>query len=528
MKKYILFSLLLLSLYACDSISEKQANEVLQSMEEKDNNFQNITSDTLIFEAKKYYLSKGNLSKAAWASFYCGRVYQEQDMFDKAMEAYMETETLAKRIEDYDLLSTIYFFTGKMYYKQLFVDKSIEKLKLSLEINQKYANNYNREMSIYNFLGSDYLILNKKDSSLAYYDKALLLATLHTDSIGLSMVNENIGVFHQRSGDLNTAKKYLRESIQLNKNESARLYFNLAKLFDEDHITDSVTYYTGIALDLAKQEKNNSLASIIYRFLSQLEQKNGNYKNALEYKDQYTYYLSEVLKEKNDNEILIVENKYNYVQEQNKNNRLLIERQYIFLGILGLILMIIVLCFYFYWKISSQKTQILSMEKASLETQQQIQALQSMANSYNATEKSLRTAVLSHFDIAKKVALLKEDDQLNDRSKYKKSPLERIHHIIYGTRKQGYNWDIFFESISTNTLYKDTLETINTNYPMLDNIERQICYLTCMDFSNSEISTLLGCALNTIEHKKTDIRKKLCVPDRTNIKTYLATKYMSN
>ncbi|GHT00808.1 hypothetical protein FACS189421_13250 [Bacteroidia bacterium] len=528
MRRYIVFFLVLISFYACNSISEKRADEILQSMEEKDGNYQDISSDTLIFEAQKYFTAKNNLPKAALASFYCGRVYQEQDQFDKAMEAYMEAETLAKKIEDDELLGTIYFFTGKMYYKQLFNTQCIEKLKLSLAITKKDSAHYSREIAIYTLLGSNYLIQNENDSCFIYYDKALQLANLYKDSVSLSIVNENLSVFYQEIGDLNTAKNYLQESIELNKDKSDRLYFNLAKLFDEANVKDSVIYYTKIALDLAEKENNNLLISTIYNFLSQAETEDGNYKKALDYKDRYTYYIATVLNEKRNNDILVVENKYNYVQTQNKNNQLLIERQYIFLSILGLGLFIIVIGFYAYWKINSQRIHLLNMEKTSLESEQQIRSLTSMAESYNVTEKSLRTAVLSHFDISKKIALLKEDGQLNDRSQYKKSPLERINDIIYGNRKKKYNWEVFFDSISTNTLYKDTIENINVHYPMLDSLERQICYLTCMDFSNSEISVLLECALNTIEQKKTNIRKKLNVPNRTNIKTYLATKYVNN
>ncbi|MDR0866250.1 MAG: hypothetical protein LBO74_15155 [Candidatus Symbiothrix sp.] len=536
MKRHIFYILLLTLFCACSdySIGEKQAEDILATLDEKDKGFQDITSDTLILKARDYYIEKNNAEKASLACFYCGRVYQEQKEFDRAMEYYAEAENFAKRNEDYDLIGTIHFFMGNMYYTQFLANEAIEKLKSSLEITPRNPNNYTREIAIYNTIGNSYLMktqLNNslinperalllKDSSLIYYDKALQLARQHKDSTNLSSIKENIYMAYMKTGDMTTARTHLKEAIELSKDKSARLYFNLARLFYEENAKDSVIYYTDLALSIADKEKNNMLKSSIYKLLSKNEGQNENYKKALEYQDQYTFYLSNMLDEKRNNDILIIENKYNYEQTQNRNNQLLIERQYILLAVLGLIILVIAVYFYSYRKINEQKTHTLKLEKASLEAEQQVQALKSMAKSFNEKEKSLRMEVLSHFDILKKVALLKEDNQLNDRTNYKRSPLERINDIVYGTQ-EGYNWDRFFDSISN--LHREIIDKINQTFPDLDSTERKICYLSYLDFSNSEMATLLGCALNTVEQKKTLIRKKLGMQDRGgNIKSFLS------
>jgi DNA-binding NarL/FixJ family response regulator len=123
----------------------------------------------------------------------------------------------------------------------------------------------------------------------------------------------------------------------------------------------------------------------------------------------------------------------------------------------------------------------------------------------------------------KKVALLREDEQLNAKTGgYKRSPMERINEIIYGS-VQGFDWDTFFNTIRTNVLYKNIFDTIHQKdfFKNLDDIDQRICYLTCMDFGNSEIATLLGYSLRTIEQRKTDLRKNLNIPTRDELKKHL-------
>jgi DNA-binding NarL/FixJ family response regulator len=261
----------------------------------------------------------------------------------------------------------------------------------------------------------------------------------------------------------------------------------------------------------------------VYDFLYRIEKDLGHYEQAMQYLKLYTDYLVEILIDKQKNDLLISESKYNYQQTQNENKRLLIERQYIFLVILFLIIVVISISFYYVWRINKQKTYALELEKASLEAEQQIQALQSMAAGFNDKEQSLRMEALSRFDILKKVALLKEDEQLNAKTGgYKRSPMERINEIIYGSIK-GFDWNMFFNSIRNNVLYKNLFDTIDRKdfFKDLDDLGQRICYLICMDFSNPEIATLLGCSLRTVEQRKTNLRKNLDIPTKEDVKKYL-------
>lgn len=518
---YLLSSLLFLSLFfACSpSLDEEQANYILESTHAKDKNYKRITSDTLIFKANDYFVKNNITDKAAWSNFYCGRVLQERNKPDDAMNSYLKAETFAREAEDEELLGTIHFFMGNIYFSQHVDSAAQKKLKSALEITQKYGNNYKREISIYNKLGNSYLRKKLNEEALENFNKAMVLAEKHKDTVCISDINGNLSVYHLRMGDLIKSKEHLQKSINQNKDKHIRQYYNLSKIFYDMNKKDSALHYAIIAKNLSDiKNTETELKMGIHNLLSSLEEEQGNYSNALISKKDQMKHLSSILSEKRASDILIIEEKYNYEQLQNRNNRLVIEKQKAYMGILVLVLFIIAMMFYVYWRINKSKNHTLELEMKNMKSLEKLRVLENMAEGFNEKEKSLRTEVLSHYEIMRKVALLQEDDQLNDRTKYKKTPLQRINDIVYGG-KQKPDWDVFFDSI--RNLHGDTIEKINFNFPNLDNIERKICYLAYMNFSNYEMSTLLGYTFNTIVQKKTNVRRKLGISDRKNIKNYL-------
>ena len=68
-----------------------------------------------------------------------------------------------------------------------------------------------------------------------------------------------------------------------------------------------------------------------------------------------------------------------------------------------------------------------------------------------------------------------------------------------------------------NQLYKGVPDTIRKKYPQLDEIEIRICCLEYAGLSNNEISIILEFSINTIQMKKSVIRKKLEIEGYGNI-----------
>ena len=513
--------LLCILLFACTPMTKREAETILQDIANKVEHEEDISGNFSIMDARDYFVKTKNKPKAALAFYYCGLVHSQRKEDNEAIKALIDAEHYTIQTKNYSLLVSIYYQMGKMYQNTVMSEQSVEKLQLALKTIQKYYVVSKEEFDIYNTLALSYRMLGDNDNSTEYFHKALQNAVQQNDLAKQSLTLRNIGGFNLMDGMVDSARVYLFKSLDVNNDIGGTMYYNLAKLYFAEGKKDSTFHCINTSLMLAKKENDDILCSNLYRFLFSIEKDAGNYQKAIEYQDLYTYYLGHVLRDKQQNDLIISEKRYKYEQAQNRNKQLLIERQYILLVVLLLLVVMISVTFYFTWRQNKQKAHLLEMEKASLEAEQQIQTLQNMAAGFNEKERSLRMELLSHFDILKKVALLKEDEQLNDKTGYKRSPMERINEIFYGAK--GFDWDLFFDSMRSSALYKNVFFNINEkrSFQLLDVFDQRVCYLTCMDFSNSEIATLLVCSLRTIEQRKTNLRKKLDIPNKEDLRKYL-------
>jgi DNA-binding CsgD family transcriptional regulator len=167
--------------------------------------------------------------------------------------------------------------------------------------------------------------------------------------------------------------------------------------------------------------------------------------------------------------------------------------------------------------------QNIQNKKKLLETQHRAYQLKELARSFSHIESSFRNTLLEHFQIMKKVALLEE--YLRDDEKKQGQHLIKIFNkIVYGQEKL--DWDKLYQSM--NDLNDGIFDRIKKQFPQLNETEFRICCLSLAQFSNNEISILLNYSVNTIQMKRTFIRKKLGIESHGNIRDFLIKKVEKN
>lgn len=492
-------------------LNEKQyAEYILLMIKAKDKNGENISTDTLVFQVKDYYLKKGDKEEKASAEFYCGRVYQSQGKTEKAMQAYLEAETIAEETDNNDLKGFIQYFIGELNYNKFLHNEAIDRFK-NANLHFSESNDYKKVIPSLNAIANCFLIQEKKDSAFFYYNKGLELANSIGDSIRIATINQNMGIVLLEFNSINHAKEHLFEAIKFTTNSKtqARTYQTLSKAFEQENAKDSALYYANLALQVAEKEKDTATLANIYKLLSKIEEKSGNYPQSLNYHQQYSKYLSFVLIEKNNSAILDVQKKYNFELIKNAHNKLLIERQWFFIGFILAIFTIVTVSFFFYRKKSEDKQALLMAE-------QQIYQLKEMVNTKSevSDKKSneLRKTIIERFNLLKKIALL--ENYLVDENKDKgKELVKKVNGIIYG-RKDGFDWDILYQSI--NNLHDNYLEKLQKALPQLNEMEYRICCLVIGEFNDTEIATLLRASINSIRMKKSRIRQKIGMKEKEN------------
>jgi len=486
------------------------ANYILLLIKAKDNADKDISNDTIIFKVKDHFIKKGDKEKSALALLYTGYILSLKNQKKKAMTAYLDAEDFLKGSGDFALKGLVKYYIGDLYFEQFLKDEAIDNYKQALFYFDK-SEKYKNEIIAYGKIGITFLMKEEIDSSFHYYNKGLSLAKIHNDSIEQAFIMRNIGLGFNQIGNNEQARLYFRKSIPYftDPENKAKTYLNMAYSFHDGKNKDSTLYYVNKSLELIK-DGGYDLKQVIYQLLARIEEKDKNHDKALYYHKEYTKSLFRMLKETNNQAILDVQKKYDFELVQNENNRLLIERQSTSLIILGLIVAILVITIYYLWKSIKNKNALYDAE-------QKISQLTDMADSFDEKENSFKKVLFQHFDILKKVALI-ETHLKEDEKKQGQKLLKKVNEIIYN--EGSVDWNLIIKTIEQ--LYKGFPSALQNTYPQLDDSEFKICCLTYAKLNNTEISIIMALSINTIQMKKSNIRKKLGIEGYGNMVEFLS------
>ena len=503
---------LLDSILIPENLKNNRYNDfLLLQIKAKDKTNKDISEDTVIFDVKNYYVKNDDLDKATMACYYSGRVLEAQKKHKEAMAIYMEAESYAdKTSENYNLKGLIQSYIGYLYYDQLLQDEALIRFKKAAEYF-KLADNHRNEAYTFRDIGSSFLLKKKTDSAFYYYQKGIDIVQTANDSICQSSIRLNIGLVFRREGNYKKSKEYLTHAIPFATNNitRAKIYSNIAQVLYTENKTDSAIFYFQKSLSLLKDSDDSFLEAKIYEFLSNIEATTGNYKKSLNYNKSRIESLKSIFDKNESQTILNIQKKYNYELIKNTNNKLLIQRQFLFIVLLALGLAIVIIIFLF-------RQKNLKKEKDLLEAEQKISQLSHMAKSYDMKEDSFRNKLLHHFDILKKSALL-EGFLREDEKKHGEKLLKKFNEIVYN--QASLDWDLLYQTM--NELHNGFFDSLRETFPQLDESEFKVCCLIYSDFTSAEIAIIIGQSINTITAKRSSIRKRIGVKDYGNIVDYL-------
>jgi len=498
-----------------DSIKPKQLNKkryhryMLLLLQAKDKSYQDITTDTAIFDTKSYYVHKQDLPNAAMAAYYCGRLRYEQKNYKKAMSQYLEAEKYATSIANVNLKALIQSAMGAALSDQMLSVQALPRFQQAA-MYFRQAGNEKNEMISYQLIGHSLLVKEQTDSALFYFNKALQIAKKRKYIANIAGIEQNIGILYKEvKGDNDMAKKHFFNAMQyMEGNDYSRICLKLAGIYSNQNQKDSAEWYMQQSYTHIQDKDDSYLMADIYMVSASIKEKEQNYKAALQNYKIYSDYVDSIYGQTKDAALLNMEKKYKFEQLTNKNMTLALEKQKIkFYSSIGIILSLIGLLFY-YRKYSLSK-------KRELEAEQKIYHLMDMAKSFDEKEVSFRNVLLHQFDIIKKTATLKNYIHKEDESSGRL--LKKFNEIIYG--EEGLNWDILYKSI--NELHNGFFDRLREKCPNLNEDEFRICCLTYTNFSSDEISIIMGLSVNTIQMKRSTIRKRLNIPPMGNIQRFL-------
>ena len=474
-------------------------------LQAKDKSNKDISSDTVIFAVKDYYIQKKDFPNAALAAFYCGRVLHEQENMEKAIEAYNEAGNLADKTDNNNLKGLIQGNMGILHRKHSSYEKAIEFLKNSAIYNDK-AENYRNKTSALKAVGDCYLLSRQSDSAFYYYNESLKLAELYSFTDLQSDLKQSLGVAYRVQGLYKNAIKLFNEALELQSDsvEWSRILLNIAQTYILENSIDSVNLYLEKVLDL--QIRDPWLMRNYYLLKSKVAENNKQYWEALNCYKEYYSYTTKLFDSEKNNKLLEIQEKYDFEKLKSLNNQLVIKQQNVMLGFLLLFTAAIIISFFLFRKSVKDKRLLVDLEL-------KIATLQKLADSCsNKNNNAFNNILLDHFNILKKTALLKTTFNEEENNNGKKL-LKIFNKIVYD--KDTIDWNKLYQSI--DNLKDGFYSKVRNKYPHLTEKEFAICCLSCeAELSDKEIEIILGMKLNMVRRTRSDLRKKIGMPPGEN------------
>ncbi|PXV62248.1 tetratricopeptide repeat protein [Dysgonomonas alginatilytica] len=363
---------------------------------------QDITNDTLIFEAKQYFEKKKNIEQSALAYYYAGRIYYAKDISDKALKCFLQAESYAEKSNKNALAGKSLHVIGRLYYEQGIIDTA-------LVIYKKALNYYNKEKEentdvykaqVITAIGASYDEIGNIDSSYVYFKKGLAEAErLGNDKLTASLSN-NLGYTYFLMKDYDKAQHYLNSAL-IQASDTvllSKIYINLSFLYDTKNQPDSAKYYMNLGQERLLDIKNNYTLRDLYSYLVDVLKKAGDYKQALHYKEQEDSIKEVIAKNERPLSLMNADKNFYLAQKDKEVNKLRTTSCLsIWVGVILVVLAVIIVAILFYRVNKKDKEEIRLQEEK-----------------YRNIKNQLIAMGAEYKEIEAEIAAMLKDDEVSD------------------------------------------------------------------------------------------------------------------
>ncbi|CAG5017108.1 hypothetical protein DYBT9275_05702 [Dyadobacter sp. CECT 9275] len=423
-----------------------------------------------------------------------GNVHKNQKNFEEALASYTQAMAIWTKTGDQKSMAGYYINAGSIYCKQKKYPEAIASANKAVGIFEKLKDS-NGQIICHNNLGETYFQQKDYTHALAEYQKAL-------------EINEQY-----------QSKKLMISSYNGRGNVLAAL----------NRFSESVDSYKKAA-DLAVGMGLRPQLQRSYEGLATVYGSNKDYSNAFHYQKLAATLKDSIFNAENANKIANL--RVHYETEQKEIEIKLLEkekdlgyatRNTVALGLAaGLIL--VVLAFNRQRLKVQKENELHQIQKVLAETElrnQKERELQ-LQTELEFRNKALTTHTLN---LIQKNSILEEIRQtvslaLKSGQKDENTPMfSRLINLIDYSFNLDKDWDefkMYFEGV-----HKDFFSKLKTAYPELSAGELRLCALVRLNLNLKEAATLLNISPDSVKTARHRLRKKLNLPEESNLADYL-------
>lgn len=525
-----------------------------------DKNYRRHTSDSLVNIALRYFDKREDGLRKAQAWFYKGSVLKDLGKLEEATECYVRARDLTASFDDPLFASLICQTLGRIYREQGIYDKAFDLFREAIHHVTQVPRSKDWSHA-YSELGRTFAERNQLDSARHYFELSLENAELIKDLKMQGMAIGELGVVSRAKGNYKQALEHGKKRLALeqsigNGRNIPQAQYSLGRTF----------YYIN-ELDSAKKYFQQSLSSFqiqtkrgAYKTLYAISRKQGKYKEAIDYIEQYLVYNDSINNMDRARAIAEAQEKYDNEKLENEKKSLMLEKERLQRAILrgGIVVALLVgsIAFGYQRKLwlkerrlrkSEEEIQeylanLHENEEIILQKQALIQSLsRDLEDKANLEEMAreqlgqigrlrddtefLRAQNLEYkkkIDDYTRSASQNEDrivklEKLSDQNLALKSREAFLVDYIYAhtepfrelriNPRKFNNWALLYERL--DILHDRFLSRLRKDFPTLGEMDLRVCGLIKAGFSTSEIAEVLCVAAPSVTKRKYRIRERI-------------------
>lgn len=457
----------------------------------KHKNYIPLEDDSLIKTAVEYYGDRKKSINAARAHYYLGATYREKGRIPFAVDEYLTAIRLMP-VEN-EFMAMMYDNLAECYEDDDLDDVAMDTYRSAYKILKGKSNQAYPLRGI----ARVFLLQNKKDSALCYYNQGLKCALAEKDSnlIGvlyhdLAMVYNEVKNYAQADECITHAIKFLNEeNLAYARLTKADIQFNLNKL-------DSASYY--YVKDINQLDAYGKAVS--YYGLYNIAKKRSEWKIAMENLGAYKMIYDSIQVAKDNEELTKLMDKH----QLDEHKRLLLEhtRVIVITLVSVFVAMIVMGIFCFMWIDRKRKKRYIALQKELSQNRVNTMLLNEKESSMSDQE-SINEMKLDLINQQLKLcnSLFQPSDYYKKLETMKKAtPKQRLdmQHLIADI-KNGI-WETYVDVMTSLS---------NSGEKNLTSDDQFYCMLVLLNCSKPVIMELMGDTSDAIKTRKNRIKNKM-------------------
>lgn len=340
---------------------DKARHALLKSMA-LDKNYIDTTSFDVLQPAIDYFLRKGTADEKLKTYYYQGRIYQNRENNDSAMQSFMRGREFCGQASDTMTMANLLVAQGTILYTTY---KFEDFIKVNLEAAELYRESGRADyeiLSIANVLDGSILT---RDKNLADSIMSIALSKINSNPEFASAVSPHVLLYAIRFGD--------RDDIV-----HALYYYNAADTIDDMTKIDMAQAYSKIGdvhnaikiIDLIDTSSDVRQSLKYYTVISDILEQNGDYADALEAYRNFSTIIDSIHQNIFSHDLLFAQERH----EMEKSNLLKLQKRdrVIWLSLcVAFVLLIIIGYIYYRYRLSRAKNLLEEQENERLRLEQE-------------------------------------------------------------------------------------------------------------------------------------------------------------